>query len=143
MEFEKSRNESDRIKMNTADCANMMADLADNGWEILEEHRKDYHEILLHVLAGELVTEPLIDLLEYHMDRENEIWKYCKAIEDMWKNGDDKVVNVVDVTILERLSDDENVWYKFASFISNEFKNYINNEVLRFNVMMANVKSLK
>ena len=75
MEFEKRRCESDRIEMNIADCANMMANLVDNGWEILEEHRKDYHEILLHVLAGELVTELLIDLLEYHMDRENEIWK--------------------------------------------------------------------
>ena len=121
----------------------MMADLSDNGWEILEGHKKDYHEILLHVLAGELVTEPLIDLLGYHMDKENEIQKYCKAIEDMWKNGDDRVVNVVDVTILERLSDDEDVWNKFATFISNEFKNYINNEVLRFNVMMADVKSLE
>lgn len=61
----------------------------------------------------------------------------------MWKNGDDAVINVVDVTILERLSDEKDVWQRFGSFISDEFKNYINNEVLRFNLMMSNVKLLK
>ena len=129
--------------MNITDCANMLADLTVNGKQILEEHKENFHEILLHVLAGELVTEPLIDLLKYHMDKRTAICEYCKVIEDMWKNGDDAVINVVDVTILERLSDEKDVWQRFGSFISDEFKNYINNEVLRFNLMLANVKLLE
>lgn len=129
--------------MNITDCANMLADLTVNGKQVLEEHKENFHEILLHVLAGELVTEPLIDLLKYHMDKRTAICEYCKVIEDMWKNGDDAVINVVDVTILERLSDEKDVWQRFGSFISDEFKNYINNEVLRFNLMLANVKSLE
>ena len=89
-----------------------------------------------------MVTEPLINLLKYHIERESTIQKYCKAIEAMWDSGDDAVVNVVDVTILERLSDEEDVWQRFGTFISDDFKNYINNEVLRLNIMMANVKPL-
>lgn len=131
------------IVMDITDCANMLADLTVNGRQILAEHKNDFQEILLHVLAGDLVTEPLIDLLKYHMDKESVIREYCKAIERMWKNGDDAVVNVVDVTILEKLSDEEDVWRSFGTFISDEFKRYINNEVLRFNSMMTNVKALE
>lgn len=60
----------------------------------------------------------------------------------MWKYGDDAVKNVVDVTILERLSDEEIIWERFGLFISKEFKNYINEEVLKFNLMMDKVKPL-
>ena len=49
-------------------------------------------------------------ILEHHEDRVEDIEMYCKAIEVMWKNGDDEEVNVVDVTILERLSDEECIW---------------------------------
>lgn len=129
--------------MDIFECANMLADLTANGRQVLEEHRNDFGEILLHVLAGDLVTEPLIDLLKYHMDRKITIQIYCNAIEVMWKNGDEKVVNVVDVTILERLSDEECVWQRFGTFISDTFKNYINDEVLKVNLMMEGVKALR
>lgn len=128
--------------MNIIDCANMLEELIPNGKQVLEEHIKDFDEILLHLLAGDLVTEPLITLLKHHMDRKDTIKIYCKAIEVMWKNGDEAVVNVVDVTILERLSDEEKVWQRFGTFISDEFKKYINEEVLKFNLMMGGVKPL-
>lgn len=126
-----------RESIDVIECANMLADLTSGGRKKLEEHIKDYSEILLHVLAGELVTEPLIELLKSYKERVSTIEVYSKAIEVMWEIGNDEVVNVVDVTILERLSDDEYVWQKFGTFISDEFKNYINEEVLKWNIMMA------
>lgn len=123
-------------------CVSMIADLRPDGKEILENHKRDFGEILLHVLAGELITEPLIDLLKFHADSILDIEAYCKTIEIMWKNGDADVVNVVDVTILERLSDEEHVWQQFGTFISDEFKECINKEVLVSNLMMGGVKAL-
>lgn len=122
----------------------MMADLSPEGKLILESHKKDFGEILLHVLAGDLITEPLIELFKSptNTDRTAKVKAYCWVIEAMWKNGDTDVVNVVDVTILERLSDEENVWQQFGTHISNEFKEYINKEVLVSNLMMGGVKAL-
>ncbi|MDE6731295.1 MAG: hypothetical protein K2J77_00265, partial [Oscillospiraceae bacterium] len=64
-------------------------------------------------------------------------------VEEMWRNGADDVVNVVDVTILERLSDDETVWENFGKNISDEFKVYVNEDLLISNNMMYNVKKLE
>ena len=61
----------------------------------------------------------------------------------MWKLGDEAVRNVVDVTILERLSDDDSVWQRFGGFISDEFKCYINQEILSSNLMMCGAKTLE
>jgi hypothetical protein len=67
------------------------------------------------------VGEPLVELL-----KRNNICAYveiyCRTIELMWRYGDDAVKNVVDVTVLERLSDD--------------FKKYINEELLKGNIVM-------
>ena len=40
----------------------------------------------------------------------------------MWIHGDEAVVNVVDVTILERLSDDKETWEKFGTYVTNDFR---------------------
>lgn len=53
----------------------------------------------------------------------------------MWEKGDEAVCNVVDVTILERLSDEDTIWQRFGKLISSEFKCYINQEVLSKNLM--------
>ena len=128
--------------INKEKCAYLMADLTPEGKKILEQHQKDYGDILLHLLAGDLISEPLIELLKYHADRIDDIEMYCKAIEMMWRNGDDDVVNVIDVTILERLSDEECIWQRFGMFISEKFKEYINKEVLVNNLMMGGVSEL-
>ena len=60
----------------------------------------------------------------------------------MWQYGDEVVVNVVDVTILERLSDDAALWQRFGTYISEEFKTYVNTDVLVYNLMMGGVKPL-
>lgn len=67
---------------------------------------------------------------------------HCMYWIDTWREqGDEAVRNVVDVTKLERLSDDKSLWQKFGRFISMEFKQYINQEVLAFNAMMWGVKA--
>lgn len=60
----------------------------------------------------------------------------------MWSQGDETIQNVVDVTILEYLSDDEEVWIHFGTYISDNFRNYINRELLKQNRAMWHVKQV-
>lgn len=131
-----------REKFTIKTCAEMISRLTRKGWRALEEHLRDYDEILLHLFAGEYISEPLLDMLgkKYPSRRSMEI--YCRAIEIMWQYGDEAVVNVVDVTILERLSDEDALWQRFGEYISEEFKEYINTEVLACNLMMCGVRPL-
>ncbi len=130
-------------KLNVEECANLFAEMTIEGRTQLQEHIKDYNEILLHILAIDMFSEPLIDLLKVYTEKTRLIDVYITVIEVLWKKGDDAVRNVVDVTILERLSDEDNVWKKFGGLISDEFKRYINEEVLDFNLMMCGVKPLE
>ncbi len=85
---------------------------------------------------AEEINEPLIELLAKNEDIAK-IKKYCGFIEDMWFLGDEAVKNVVEVTILERLTDDAALWQRFGGFISREFKGVINNEIIpRFRVWL-------
>lgn len=75
-------------------------------------------------------------------DASNKVSAYCQFVEEMWRNGTSDVVNIVDVTIAERLSDDETVWNRFGKNISNEFKVYINGDLIKNNIAMCGVKKL-
>ncbi len=110
--------------------------------DFLDEHYNDYDELIGHIYFADLLSEPLIDMITNQYD-EYLISKYCSLIEDMWLNGDEAVVNIVEVTILERLSDDKKVWNNFGKYISNDFIRYINNELLPDNSMMYQVPRLK
>lgn len=98
----------------------------------MAQHIEDHDgKILLHVFVPELVYFPLIESIK-EADEEK-IKAFCGAIEQMWKTGDVEVLNVVEVSILECLTDDSHVWKVFGRHISAEFKNYINNEYLTEN----------
>lgn len=129
-------------KLNVTECANLIAELTLDGRVSLQEHMEDYNEILLHLLVTDMVTEPLMELFDKYNENTLMIDCYISLIEVMWKKGDEAVRNVVDVTILERLSDEDTVWQRFGKFISTEFKSYINQEVLTTNLMMCGVKTL-
>lgn len=131
-----------RDKMSVKECADFLSSLTRTGKELLEKHLNDYGEILLHLFASEQVGEPLINLLSKKAESKNYVSIYCKAIEIMWKYGNEAVVNVVDVTILERLSDEDEVWQKFGTYISHDFKVYINDIILKENLMMWGSKPL-
>lgn len=107
----------------------------------LTEHYEEYGGLLGHIFFAEEVNVPLVKLLTQDAYSEM-IGSYCGFIEEMWRNGDAAVVNIVDVTILERLSDDEVVWRRFGGNISEEFIEYINKKLLPNNIMMRGVAPL-
>ena len=137
---EETRNELNRYNddMSFNNCVNLIKKLARNGSKRLNEHRDIYGEVLLHIFASEEVGNTLFDLLQRDSDN-TYIMIYTKAIELMWKYGDIDVKNVVDVTLLERLSEDRIVWNRLGKYISEDFKTYINEELIHNNIAMCGV----
>lgn len=127
-----------KSKMRFKDCVELIESITRNGYEKLEEHLSDFGEVLLHVYASDEIGKPLFELLK-NKGNEELIKVYSKVIELMWKYGEDPVVNVVDVTLLERLSDDKEVWNDFGKYISADFKEYINKDLIRKNIAMGGV----
>ena len=108
---------------------------------VYDKHIQEYGELLQHVFYSEVISNPLIELLEGGADNLS-VSKYAGFIELMWREGGETAKNVVDVTILERLSDDKDTWHRFGMFISDDFRNYINNELIPQNCAMFNVDKL-
>ncbi len=71
------------------------------------EHLEDYGEVLGHVFF-DVLHRALVPLLKINEDQEK-IRRYIGFLEDMYANGDEDVRNIVEVTILEVLGDDETV----------------------------------
>ncbi len=109
--------------------------------QALRQHYEDFGELLGHIFFYDEINIPLSDLLQKN-DAGFKISAYCRFIEEMWRNGTDDVVNIVDVTVVECLSDDETVWNRFGKNISNEFKAYINDDLLKGNILMRGVAKL-
>lgn len=109
--------------------------------QALRQHYEDFGELLGHIFFYDEINIPLSDLLQKN-DAGFKISAYCRFIEEMWRNGTDDVVNIVDVTVVECLSDDETVWNRFGKNISNEFKAYINDDLLKGNILMHGVAKL-
>ncbi|GLC78329.1 DUF7674 family protein [Lacrimispora brassicae] len=79
---------------------------------------KQYGEILGHVYFAE-INPVLSELLKINQDKDL-IRKYIDFIEDMYSDGDDDVKNVVEVTILEYLGDDETVLRNAFTYFSED-----------------------
>ena len=109
--------------------------------QALRQHYEDFGDLLGHIFFYDEINIPLSDLLQKN-DAGFKISAYCRFIEEMWRNGTDDVVNIVDVTVVECLSDDETVWNRFGKNISNEFKAYINDDLLKGNILMRGVAKL-
>ena len=129
-------------KMTVKDCANLIKKLKRTGSKELIEHMDTYGDVLLHLYASEQVGEPLVELIKLNNPCDH-AKIYCRTIELMWRYGDDAVKNVVDVTLLERLSDDEAVWRSFGRYLSDDFKKYINEELLKGNIAMFLVDKIE
>ena len=130
------------MKLSKEEFAERLVYLFPDKKQALDEHYADFNELFGHIYFAEALNEPLIEMLSSQSD-ENLISKYCSFVEDMWLNGDEDVVNIVEVTILERLSDDKSVWDCFGKHISNDFIRFINTEVLIENAMMWQVPRLE
>lgn len=72
-----------------------------------EDHLEAYGKVLGHVFFCEL-NPVLAGLLKAGQDRAL-TRRYMDFVEDMYRDGDDEVKNIVQVTILEYLGDDEAV----------------------------------
>lgn len=106
-----------------------MCGFCENGGELLRQHMEDYDgEILLHIFVPDMVYFPLIECIK--SKDEAGVGKYCGCIERLWNEGDEEVRNVVDVSVLECLTDYDDIWQAFGKHISADFKNYINNEYI-------------
>ena len=102
-----------------------------------------FGEVLGHVFyTNMLFHEP--DLRELLKENQNPelIRKYCRFIERMWLDGDEAVINIVCVSILELLCDDEKIWFMFGKYISNDFIRFINTDAIPNNCLMTQVPHL-
>ena len=107
----------------------------------LSAHHTEYGDLLSHVFFSEQIKGPLVRLLWANTDVPT-IKRYCAFIEEMWKLGDAETVNIVDVTILEELSDDSTAWRNLREYITPEFVDYINSDLLSNNMLMRSVPPL-
>ena len=127
--------------MNIVEMANYVTDVFPENKQYYKEHIRDYGTVLAHVFTIETITIPIEK--DFSVDSESETFqKYCKLIQSLWENGDDEVRNVIDVTILESISDHERMWKSFGRHISQEFIDYINDEVLGENILMSGIPPL-
>lgn len=128
--------------MNKIECAEYVARFAENGMQLLEEHIRDFNgDILLHVFVPEIVYSPLVESIRQN-DTEK-IKAYCSCIEHLWRVGDKDVLNVIEVSLLECLTDYSEIWQCFGRYISDDFKRYINAEYIPYNRYWLNIEPLK
>lgn len=130
------------MKISKEDFARKLTEIFPEKADSLKRHYEEYGELLGHVFFADEVTLPLFDLL-LESDFGEEILKYCGFIEEMWRNGADDVVNIADVTITERLSDNATVWERFGNNIPDDYITYINEDLLTANKMMRGTKRLE
>ena len=71
-------------------------------------HMESYGEMLGHVFFGNEINQPLSHLLFENKDKAT-IQKYVDFIKTMYSHGNDRVQNIVEVTILAYLGDDDTV----------------------------------
>jgi DNA-directed RNA polymerase subunit M/transcription elongation factor TFIIS len=101
----------------------------------------DNDEFVGHVFFGEMLNIPLFDLLENDGDEEK-ISKYIHAISLMFNINNPYIMNILDVTIFEYLSDSKKVWNKLGEYLPADIIKYINNDLIRTNIAMTNVEPI-
>ena len=127
--------------MNIVEMANYITNVFPENKQYYKEHIRDYGTVLAHVFAIETINIPMEK--DFNVGSESETFrKYCTLIQSLWENGDDEVRNVIDVTILESISNHERMWKAFGRYISQEFIDYINNAVLTENILMDSIPPL-
>lgn len=100
----------------------------------IEESMDIDNKLLGHVFAAYAISQPMEKL--FYNDKEK-FGKYCELIEELWHYGDDDVQNIIDVTILEDLNTGEvNVWKGLGDFLSEDFKRFINDDLIHSNIVM-------
>ncbi len=86
-----------------------------------QNHIQNYGKILGHVFFGDAINQVLFALLKDNTDKIL-IKKYIDFIKDMYSNGDSDIKNIVEVTILEYLGDDDIVLKNSFTYFSEDLK---------------------
>lgn len=129
--------------MNKKDAAKLLTKEFPEKADVLAAHYKENGELLARIFFSQELAEPLIALLREAYPDTRAIASYVAVTEKMWAEGDANVKSIVSTTILERASDDLEVWRKFVDFISPRFRKAINETVIPQNIMMIVVPELK
>lgn len=120
-----------------ADMAAMVVKQFPEQMDKIEESKDLDNKLLGHIFAAYAISQPMEKL--FYSDRDK-FSRYCDLIEELWRYGDDEVQNIIDVTILEDLNTgDLDVWKGLGDYFGEEFKNYINDELIHTNIVMRNV----
>lgn len=82
-----------------------------------QDHLRGYGGLLGHVFFRDTLNAVLFPLLEVN-ENPGMIRQYIDFMEDMYANGDSDVQNIVEVTILERLGDEEAVLRNAFTYFS-------------------------
>ena len=124
--------------MTKEETAEKLAELFPEKAPALAQHYADYdHQLLAHLFFADEINTPLSSMLRTGSGGKT-IQQYCSFVETMYYDGDEDVKNVVEVTILEQLSDEEEVWLRFGTYLSNEFIREINTVLIPRNTMLPN-----
>lgn len=108
---------------------------------LYEEHLRAFGEIRLHLFASAALNR---EMAKAQAAGKWELFaRYCAFIEEAWRGADEEVRNALDVTVLEELSDHRALWEAFGRLIGADFKHYINDVLLRENIMMREVEPLR
>ena len=117
-----------------ADMAAMVVKQFPEQMDKIEESMDLDNKLLGHVFAAYAISQPMEEL--FFSDKEK-YRKYCELIEELWRYGDDDVQNIIDVTILEDLNNgNQEVWKGLGDYFSEDFKHYINDELIHTNIAM-------
>ena len=96
-------------------------------------------DLMGHIFASRAISGPMMKL--FYSDRKK-FEKYCQIIELLWREGDENIQNIINVTVLEDLNTnaDEEVWKSLGKYFSQELKDYINNDLIHTNILMRTVE---
>ena len=145
--------------MNERECAKAMAAVLPHGEALLEAHLQKWqlwyeqhpvepqrlkryagydHRVMLHLFAGDVFTPHLMKSLETGTDAA----PCLRLLERMWQEGNSFVRNVLDVTILERLSDDQELWQAVGRQVSPMVREIVNRVIMPGNSVYATVRPM-
>lgn len=126
--------------MGIKECLDRLVEQFPKAEQLYYKHMEQNGVLLSHIFFEDALILPLI--MAFEKGKDAEFARYVGFIEEMWRKGDRDLRNVVDVSLLERISDDTELWQGFGKQISEDFKDYINTDLLLSNVMMQGINRL-
>jgi hypothetical protein len=112
------------LDISESNIIELLGQLDLKNYEEIKKHKLTYHEILPDILIGQLVLEPLIYYMRNTGDKDN-IALYCAFIDLLYEKGNERMKNIVDVTILETIIDDTEIYGIFKKSIGTKLLSHI------------------